>query len=116
MNLWLKHVDEFELVAPVKNTGINTIDLSYDYNPTRVSNIPGLHFKSLKRFLFSVRSLPKIIWVIFNAMKRSDHIHLRCPGNVGLIASIIQIFYPSKPKTVKYAGNWDPKAKQPLVL
>ena len=47
-------------------------------------------------------------------MRWADHIHLRCPGNVGLLGSLVQVFFPSKPKTAKYAGNWDPKAKQPL--
>ena len=114
MNLWLKHVDEFVLVAPFKNTNVSNIDSCYDFNATKIYSIPSLHFKSLKRFLFSLLSLPRIIWVLFSAMKTSDHIHLRCPGNVGLIASIIQIFFSSKMKTVKYAGNWDPKAQQPL--
>src|SRR5690606_19125289 len=43
------------------------------------------------------------------------HIHLRCPGNMGLVACIAQLFFPSKPKTAKYAGNWDPKSSQPLT-
>jgi glycosyltransferase involved in cell wall biosynthesis len=47
-------------------------------------------------------------------MKSSDHIHLRCPGNIGLLGAFIQLFFPSKPKTAKYAGNWDPKSKQPF--
>lgn len=114
MNLWLKYVDEFVLVAPFKNTNVSNIDLCYAFDATKIYCIPSLHFKSLKRFLNSLLSLPKIIWVIFNAMKVSDHIHLRCPGNVGLIASIIQVFFPNKTKSVKYAGNWNPKAKQPL--
>ena len=99
MNLWLKHVDEFVLVAPLKNSSITNIDLCYDFNETKVFNIPSLHFKSLKRFLFSLLSLPRIIWVLFNAMKTSDHIHLRCPGNVGLIACIGSDFF-SKTKSL----------------
>ena len=114
MNLWLKHVDEFVLVAPFKNTNVINIDSCYDFNATKIYSIPSLHFKSLKRFLFSLLSLPRIIWVLFLAMKTSDHIHLRCPGNVGLIACLVQIFLPSKMKTVKYAGNWDPNAQKPL--
>ena len=46
-------------------------------------------------------------------MRKADHIHLRCPGNISLIGCLLQIFYPNKPKSVKYAGNWDPEAKQP---
>ena len=58
--------------------------------------------------------MPFLCYTIFKAMKKADHIHLRCPGNMGLIGSLIQIFFPNTPKTAKYAGNWDPKSKQPL--
>jgi glycosyltransferase involved in cell wall biosynthesis len=47
-------------------------------------------------------------------MKKADHIHLRCPGNIGLLGCFVQIFFPKKIKTAKYAGNWNPKAKQPI--
>ena len=47
-------------------------------------------------------------------MKQADHIHLRCPGNIGLLGCLVQILFPNKQKTAKYAGNWDPNAKQPL--
>ena len=40
--------------------------------------------------------------------------HLRCPGTIGLIGCFVQLLFPNKPKTAKYAGNWDPKAKQPF--
>ena len=48
-------------------------------------------------------------------MKQVNHIHLRCPGNVGLLGCVVQVFFPSKIKTAKYAGNWDPKSKQPIA-
>ena len=51
---------------------------------------------------------------LYKSIKKSDVIHLRCPGNIGLLACFIQILFPKKNKTAKYAGNWDPKAKQPL--
>jgi glycosyltransferase involved in cell wall biosynthesis len=46
-------------------------------------------------------------------MQQADYIHLRCPGSIGLLGCWVQILFPNKPKTAKYAGNWDPKAKQP---
>ncbi len=45
-------------------------------------------------------------------MHRANHLHIRCPGNIGLLTCVAQIFFPKKPKTVKYAGNWDPYAVQ----
>ena len=47
-------------------------------------------------------------------MNEANHIHLRCPGNTGMLAMIISSLFPSKHKTVKYAGNWDPKSEQPI--
>jgi glycosyltransferase involved in cell wall biosynthesis len=47
-------------------------------------------------------------------MGKADHIHLRAPGNLALLAGLIQMLLSRKRKTVKYAGNWDPNAKQPL--
>jgi hypothetical protein len=48
---------------------------------------------------------------IFVAKKNADHIHLRCPGNIGLLG-FINIFSFKKAKP-QICWNWDPKAKQP---
>jgi glycosyltransferase involved in cell wall biosynthesis len=47
-------------------------------------------------------------------MKKAEHIHLRCPGNMGLIGCVAQVFFPQKMKSAKYAANWDLKSKQPF--
>lgn len=47
-------------------------------------------------------------------MARADHIHLRCPGTTSLFGCWIQLLFPFKTKTAKYAGNWSPTAQQPL--
>ena len=52
--------------------------------------------------------------MLFKACYKADHIHLRCPGNIGLLGCCVQILFPKKNKTAKFAGNWDPKAMQPL--
>jgi glycosyltransferase involved in cell wall biosynthesis len=49
------------------------------------------------------------------AMRHSAHIHLRCPGNMGLIGCFVQLLFPSKVKTAKYAGNWDFRSSQPFT-
>ena len=76
--------------------------------------IPFFDITSFKNGVKAVLKIPKICIQTFKTMQWADHIHLRCPGNVGLLGSFIQVFFPSKFKTVKYAGNWDPKSKQPL--
>ncbi|MBO2544296.1 glycosyltransferase [Salegentibacter sp. BDJ18] len=113
MNLWLQHVDEVEVVAPLNKKKNRFAEIPYEHEKLKFISIPSVKFLSPKNIISSFSKLPLITYMIYNSMAKTGHIHLRCPGNIGLIASVIQIFFPDKPKTVKYAGNWDPKAKQP---
>ncbi|MFL1012216.1 glycosyltransferase family 4 protein [Flavisericum labens] len=114
MNAWLKYVDEVEIVAPCDKEQPTHIDMAYQHGAIKFTRIPEIAFVSFKRAIFSMLLIPKISIKIFKACLRADHIHLRCPGNIGLLGCLVQIFFPHKTKTAKYAGNWDPKAKQPL--
>jgi len=167
MNLWLKYVDEVQIVAPISEEKVTSIESKYQFNkrhseqgeaispneqitssqaprydkpnrhpqldwgshdlkykkqiPNQVGNdgielipIQSFDIKSLKNGIIAIFKIPKILGVIYKAMLWADHIHLRCPGNIGLLGCIVQILFPNKPKTIKYAGNWDPKSKQPL--
>lgn len=113
MILWTKHVSTIEIIAPASQEKINAIDVAYRKR-TEFTVIPNFNITTVKNIFKSLFSIPIIMYVIYKAMKRADHIHLRCPGNVGLLGCVVQILFPSKPKTVKYAGNWDSNSKQPL--
>ncbi len=112
MNLWLKYVDEFILVAPVSEKKPSPIDLPYEKNP-EIYRVPSFSITSPVEIIRTLFKLPRISKQIISAMKKADHIHLRFPGNMGLLGGFWQFFFPGKPKTVKYAGNWDPGSPQP---
>lgn len=116
LNLWGKHVDSIIFCCPLWNNNttllvskIETEDFIYSIN-----EISDFNISSIKDIVRTFILLPNILWRIYKTMKSADHIHLRCPGNVGLLACLVQILFPNKTKTAKYAGNWDPNAKQPL--
>ena len=113
MNIWLKYVDEVSITASLKLEGVTDIDLAYDCDNIVFNEVPDFSFTSFRTRVRSLFKLPVIFFRIFIAMKKSDHIHLRCPGNMGLIGCFVQVLFPKKTKTAKYAGNWDPKSKQP---
>ena len=113
MNLWLKYVSEVEIVAPLTSKKPSRIDLAYQHEAITISKIPEIALTSVSNILKSVTVIPFIFYTLFIACKKADHIHLRCPGNIGLLGCIVQMFFPKKIKTAKYAGNWDPNAKQP---
>jgi glycosyltransferase involved in cell wall biosynthesis len=114
MNLWLNNVDECMVVAPLKKDGLNKIHLPYQGKNIVLASIPSISFTSFFNALNALVLFPYIFFIIFFAMRQADHIHIRCPGNIGLIGCLVQVLFPKKSKTVKYAGNWDPKAQQPL--
>ena len=113
MNLWIKAFDEVEIVAPISPEFDANINLAYQHQDIKLISIPSFSLLGVKELFKTLYSLPQLIWIIFKAMQGADHIHLRCPGNVGLLGCLLQIFFPKTTKTAKYAGNWDPNAKQP---
>jgi len=112
MNLWSKYIDELGIISPISHD--KELLLSTFKRTPKVFPVHALSFTSVTDILRSLIRLPGMLYKIYIAMKWADHIHLRCPGNISLLGCFVQMLFPKKMKTVKYAGNWDPKSKQPL--
>ena len=115
MNIWLKYVEKVIIVAPLKKSEISVIHQHYKHSNIVFVAVPSFSLIGIKAVLKTLYHLPVLLFSIIKAMKRSDHVHLRCPGNMGLLGSIVQLFFPNKIKTAKYAGNWDSKSTQPFT-
>lgn len=113
MNIWFQQVNEVLIVAPADITPPVKKEEAYNINSLYFFKVPAISFTGIGKVLTSLIKLPYILFTVFKVMQKADHIHLRCPGNISLIGCLLQIFFPKKPKSVKYAGNWDPEAKQP---
>ncbi len=114
MNIWSLFVDNLTIVAPLNLENQSELDIYYNHKNIDFIKIKSFDFTSFKSICKSFFAIPVNCFVIFQTIRKSDHLHLRCPGNIGLLACIVQIFFPKKIKTAKYAGNWDPKSKQPI--
>lgn len=115
INLWTKYVDEVKIISPFSESTISPIEEKYTHKKTTVLKIPSFDILNFKNKIKAIFIIPIIFIRIFKVMYWADHIHLRCPGNIGLLGCLVQICFPFKQKTIKYAGNWDPKSKQPLT-
>lgn len=116
MNIWLKQVDELIIVAPLETDKEPTaIDAPYTFDG-KISfiRLRAFNFKSMSAGLGSLVVIPFNMVLIVRGMIHADHIHLRCPGNVGLLGAFSQMLFPKKNKTAKYAGNWSNYPHQPL--
>ena len=113
MNIWIRQADKVIIVAPISADPKTAIDYAYEHENIEFLSIASFDLLNLKSIGRTIYKIPKITMQIFKAMQEADHIHLRCPGNIGLLGCLVQILFPNKIKTAKYAGNWDPKSKQP---
>jgi glycosyltransferase involved in cell wall biosynthesis len=112
MNIWFQQVDEVLILAPENSLKPINNEEAYRTNSLNFFKVPAISFTGIGKVLTSLIKLPYIFFTVFKVMQKADHIHLRCPGNISLIGCLLQVFFPNKPKSVKYAGNWDPEAKQ----
>lgn len=113
IDLWSTYSEQLVIVAPEKKE-YSEVDINYRSTELKFRALKNLNFTSLSETFLSFFKIFEDILIIFKEMYAADHIHIRCPGNIGLLALIVQIFFPRKKKTVKYAGNWDPNIKQPV--
>ncbi|HVG31092.1 MAG TPA: glycosyltransferase [Pyrinomonadaceae bacterium] len=56
--------------------------------------------------------LPLLVLGLCRAMRRADAIHVRCPGNLGLLSIFLAPMF-SRRRVAKYAGQWNGYAGEP---
>ena len=112
MNIWLKYVDQVMVIAPLSDKAPDALETYYEHGSLNFRSVPALNFTTLASLLYSLFVLPLVMFRIMRGMIWADHIHLRCPSNMGVLGVIAQVFFPRKVKTVKYANNWDPSSSQ----
>lgn len=112
MNIWLKYVDQVRVIAPLSNKDPDPLETYYQHDSLIFRSVPPLNFTSIGTLLYSLVVLPLVMYHIIRGMIWANHIHLRCPSNMGVLGVIAQVFFPHKIKTVKYANNWDPASRQ----
>lgn len=113
MQLWAKYAHSIQFCCPIWREDKKLLIAPISFEVEKVIELQEFDITSFKNKLKAIPLAFVALVKIFKAMKQADHIHLRCPGNIALLACLIQILFPNKQKTAKYAGNWDPKSQQP---
>ncbi len=114
MKIWEKYITKLVIIAPLSNEKIQAIHDKYNHLNIQFIELKSFNFKTPSSITKAIYAMfYNFIKIVFN-INNTDHLHLRCPGNVGLIGCVAQIFFPKKNKTVKYAGNWVDNKKQPF--
>jgi len=113
MEIWARHSDKIAFFSPIWKSDNGLLISKVNFPVTQLFVAKEFNIKSFSEIINALRYSFHNFYHLFASMMWADHIHLRCPGNIGLMGCIVQLFFPWKPKTAKYAGNWDPNAIQP---
>lgn len=113
MQLWSRYAAGITFCCPVWKEDRGLLKSKVSFEIQKTTELKEFDVKTFGAIFTSFWAIFYNAYKMFGIMQQSDHIHLRCPGNMGLIGCIVQVFFPKKKKTAKYAGNWDLKAPQP---
>jgi len=105
IDLWADLFPELIIAAPCRATAPPP-DCA-PFSRSNISVIPQLETggNTLNAKIKQIALLPALIWGLCRAMRRADAIHVRCPGNLGLLGAALAPFF-SRYRVAKYAGEW----------
>jgi glycosyltransferase involved in cell wall biosynthesis len=69
----------------------------------------------LRAKLKQILALPWLVWGLMRAMRGAEAIHVRCPGNLGLLGVLLAPLF-SRHLVAKYAGQWTGYPGEPLTV
>jgi glycosyltransferase involved in cell wall biosynthesis len=114
INIWGQYVTQIAFCCPTWKTSRGLLNKQMTLKISQQYETIDFDTKGIFNKLVAIFAVIYNCIQIVRGMFWADHIHLRCPGNMGLLGCILQIFFPGKIKTAKYAGNWDKGSHQPF--
>ena len=105
MDEWAGLFDEVVIVAP-RARGDGRGDLkAFEAANVRLEALQGRGGDGVRAKLALAAAAPGWAVQIWRAMRGADVVHVRCPGNVGLVGALLAPL-AGQPMIAKYAGQW----------
>lgn len=105
--------DELIHVAPVHEGPAPASELAYEAANVRVVAVRAAGGDTIAAKLGILRVLPSYVSAIWRELGRADVAHVRCPSNIGLVASLLLAVRRTPVlRWIKYAGNWRPISRE----
>jgi hypothetical protein len=112
INIWADMFEEILIAAPCREQeppGDCALLEGKNFSIAPQRELGGETLSAKAKLLFSV---PIVCWELARAMRQGDAIHVRCPGNLGLLGSIFAPLF-SKHLVAKFAGQWNSSPGEP---
>ncbi len=106
INIWCDLFTDVMIAAPCKVGPPPGDGVAISRANIELRSIPASGGESIRAKLWQLILLPRIVGLLIFAMRATDAVHVRCPGNLGLLGVILAPCFCSK-LIAKYAGQWN---------
>ena len=113
IDIWASLFPKVRIASPFK-AGPPSSD-SLPFESTNISILPQLETggNSIAKKLLQIALLPRLCWDLIQAMRKADAVHVRCPGNLGLLGTLLAPIF-SRYMVTKYSNQWSSFPGEPL--
>lgn len=115
IDIWADLFPEVEIAAPCRNQQPPADALPFTRPNIRIR--PQLEAGG-DTWTAKARQLAQLPWMIAQlawVLRGADAVHVRCPGNLGLLGAVLAPAF-AVPRVAKYAGQWNGYAGEPLAV
>ncbi len=105
IDIWAELFPEVVIAAPCRNETAPPDCLRLERENILIDPQVEAGGEGLAAKVALLASVPAMAWGLARAMRRADAIHVRCPGNLGLVGAVLAPLF-SRRLVAKYAAQW----------
>jgi glycosyltransferase involved in cell wall biosynthesis len=106
IDIWADLFSEVVIAAPCRVEPPPGDSIPFTRPNITIAPQPEMQGVSWRARFRQALTLPRVVSGLARAMWRADAIHVRCPGNLGLVGSIMAPLFTRR-LVAKYAGQWN---------
>jgi len=115
IDLWADLFDRVLVAAPLRREPPPTDCMAFTRSNIAMFPLPETGGESVRAKIVQVCFLPSLIKNLCKVMRTADAIHVRCPGNLGLLGAFLAPVF-ARPLVAKYAGQWNGYPGEPPTV
>lgn len=105
LDVWADLFPEVVIAAPCRDAPPPGDARAFMRSNIAISPLPEMGGNGLGAKLCAAVSLPWLCWRLAKVLRTADAVHVRCPGNWGLLGAVLAPLLARR-RIAKYAGQW----------
>lgn len=105
IDIWADLFPEVTIAAPCHEAVPPGVCVPFTRANIQIRPLKETGGETLRAKATQMLALPGLLWDLMRSINQADAVHIRCPGNLGLLGAILTPLF-SRPRVAKYAGQW----------